>query len=85
MSDLLAALEERVASAIGLIGTLRGRISELEAQVAATPRSKSSAAPRPPGPDVAAVMAENERLLSERAAILERIRSLIGELDSAGL
>jgi hypothetical protein len=85
MPETIDVLEQRVASAVALIASLRRTAARLEAELATTTKACAAAreAPKELGPPAAdpAVLAELERLRAERLAVRERIRGLIADID----
>jgi FtsZ-binding cell division protein ZapB len=82
MSSVIDTLEQRVADAADLIASLRETVSRL-AQELENDRTGIRADPAAPAspPIDPALAGELERLRAERAAIRDRIRGLLREID----
>lgn len=78
MDDTLDLLEQRVALVTERLAHFKGEVARLERELLA-PRP---AAPAPAG-DERGIAEEHARFLAERAAIRERVRALIAEIDRA--
>lgn len=78
----LDLLEQRVSLMVARFAALRADVARLERELLASPSSQE---PSPPSAVIApeTLAGENSRLLAERAAVLERVRLLIGEIDRA--
>ena len=82
MEEIVDILEQRVAAAVALIASLRDRVAALEAEVTRAGQAAATRAAERPGPVADPALAEElERLRAERAAVRDRVRSLIREID----
>lgn len=78
MASSVDILERQVAAAVDLIATLRAKVASLEREIQTM--DHGSAAAEFPAPDPSLV-AEVERLRSERIVVRESIRGLLREID----
>lgn len=83
MPDILTALENSVEAAAKAISDLRARVAALEREISEVRAECHHQDPvsAPPGNAQQDALRELERLRTERATILERIRSLLAEID----